>query len=219
VVEKVFIVIPAYNEEKYVGAVVKGAKKYGSVIVVDDGSIDKTSDAAGKEGAAVYKLSRNKGKGFALRFGAEKALGQGAEVLIFMDGDGQHRPEDIPKFLEALKDADAVFGSRTAGNMPLIKKIGNWGIKNMFRLFFGRDAGDLLCGFKAVKKEAWESIKWKENGYNVEVEISARASRKKMKIAKVSIPIIYLDNRKGTDVADGIRIGFGILEQWINEII
>jgi glycosyltransferase involved in cell wall biosynthesis len=210
VVEKIFIIIPAYNEEKYIEAVVKGAKKYGRVLVVDDGSIDKTSENAKKAGATVYKLSRNKGKGFALRLGAKKAVEQGAEILVFIDGDGQHRPEDIPKFLQALKEKDIAFGSRKSGNMPLVKKIGNWGLNLMFNLFFGGDAGDLLCGFRAVRKDSMEKIIWKEDGYNVEVEISAKA--------KIESPAVYLDSRKGTDVFDGITMGFSILKQWFRQV-
>jgi len=206
------VVIPARNEEKTVVNVVKEAGKYVDlVIVVDDGSSDRTAEKAAEAGAKVLKLNRNKGKGYAMRVGAKKALEMGADIVIFMDADGQHRPEDLPRFIEALKKADAVFGQRKCGKMPLIKKIGNWGIGKLFMLLFGKEPGDMLCGFKAFKKEVLKKIWWRSNDYFVETEITARAILKNLKIKRVEIPIIYREPSKGTTVIDGLKIGAKML--------
>ncbi len=210
---KVFIVIPAYNEEKHIFEVVKGARKYGKVIVVDDGSQDATAELAREAGALVLKLSRNKGKGYAMRVGARRALELGADAVVFMDGDGQHRPEDVPKFVEAVREgAEVVLGQRVGGKMPMIKKIGNWGLQQMFFLLFGRSVKDTQCGFKAFPARVLEGLEWKENGYFVDTEIAAMASRQGLRVAFVEIPAIYHDPKKGTTVWDGIKIGWEMVK-------
>ena len=202
------VVIPAYNEEKKIGEVVREAKKFVDlVIVVDDGSGDKTAEIASKEGAKVYKLSRNMGKGYAMRFGAKKALEKGADIVIFMDGDGQHRAEDLPRFIEALERADAAFGQRKADGMPLLRRFGNWGIKLIFRLLFGREPGDMLCGFKAFRREALEKVWWESNDYFVESEITAKACLRGIKVERIEIPSIYGKRRKGMGIIDGLKVG------------
>ena len=213
---KVFIVIPAYNEEKHIFEVVKGARKYGKVIVVDDGSQDATAELAREAGALVLKLSRNKGKGYAMRVGARRALELGADAVVFMDGDGQHRPEDVPKFIEGLKHSEAVVSKRVGGGrMPLIKRIGNWGIVNMFKLLFGSDPGDMLSGFRAFRKDALEKVWWKSDGYLVETEVTILSRIHHIKRSEVKIPIIYHQKGKGTGVWDGIKIGAQMVALWL----
>ncbi len=216
--DKTFIIIPAHNEEKHVGNVVRGAKEFGNVIVVDDGSTDGTSGVAHENGAKVYKLSKNRGKGYALRFGAKKAIERGAETLIFIDADEQHRTEDIPKFIEALKGVDIVLSSRKGGKMPLIKRIGNWGIINLFKLLFGADPGDMLCGFKAIRSKSLEKIMWKTDGYSVEIEMLVNILKNKIIISTVEIPIIYKDVKKGTTIIDGIKIGMTLITLYLSEL-
>jgi glycosyltransferase involved in cell wall biosynthesis len=209
---KVFAVIPAYNESKYVGKVVKGAGKHCSVIVVDDGSTDGTAELAERAGAKVLKLSRNRGKGYALRVGAGRALEAGADAVVFIDADQQHRTDDIPRLLEKLEDADAVFASRVPGNMPLVKRFGNWFLNKMFNVLFHGKAGDLLCGFRAFKTAALKEVMWKADGYSVEIEMAARAGMRGLKTARVEIPSIYLENSKGTNVMDGVVMAWNMLK-------
>ena len=210
---KVVTIIPVCNEEKHIGKVVGDARRHcDAVLVVDDGSTDSTAMAAKKEGAHVLKLSKNKGKGFAMRIGVDRVLKEGADVIVFMDGDEQHRAEDIPAFVNALKGNDIVFGERTAGKMPPVKKFGNWFLNNLFSLLFKAESGDLLCGFKAMTAKTAEELKWRSNGYSVEIEMAAKVAMKKMRSARVKIPTIYIDKKKGTGILDGLWIGLNIVK-------
>lgn len=206
---KTIVVIPAMNEEKHIGNVVSQVKKkIKNVIVIDDGSTDKTSKISKKAGAEVITLPKNMGKGFAMRLGAIEAMNKKADIIVFMDGDGQHRAEDISKFVNKIKKgADIVFGGRDGGIMPPIKKLGNWGIGLMFRILFGTEPNDLLCGFKAINRKILPEILWKSEGYSVEIEIAVRVAKKKIKTETVQIPSIYHDPKKGTTVWDGLKLG------------
>lgn len=205
---KVVVVIPAMNEEKHIRDIAAGARKCArKVIVVDDGSTDRTAELARKARAEVIRIPKNMGKGFALRLGVIEALNMRADIVVIMDGDGQHRPEDIEKFVNVIKDGyDAAYGQRMGkGKMPLIKIVGNKGIAFMFRLLFGFWPGDILCGFKAFTADAAKAVLWKSDGYSVEPEIMAKS--KNISFARVPIPTIYIDKFKGTTVKDGLKLG------------
>jgi len=215
---KTIVVIPAMNEEQHIKDVVAKARKYvKTVLVVDDGSVDETAKVAKRAGAEVISLPKNMGKGFALRIGAIEAMNKGADIIVFMDGDGQHRPEDIKPFADSVKRGhDLVFGRRKAGRMPVVKRVGNWGIRLIFRLLFGKYPGDLLCGFKAMKAEILPNIMWKKQDYSVEIEIAVRAAHQKFNVGYVDIPTIYHDPGKGTTVMDGLKMGLEMLRlKWM----
>lgn len=108
-------IIPAYNEERFIGSVVLKAKKFvDTVMVVDDGSSDLTAEIAQTAGAVVVPMGHNRGKGAALNFGFQKARELGAHAVVILDADGQHRPEEIPTVLAPIQEerADIVVGSR-----------------------------------------------------------------------------------------------------------
>jgi len=111
---RTLILIPAYNEELTVGSVVALARKYGDVLVVDDGSTDRTSEIAQRAGAVVIRHPVNRGKGAALKTGFEYALSREYEVVVTLDADGQHNPDEIPLLMEPIirGEADLVIGSR-----------------------------------------------------------------------------------------------------------
>jgi len=119
--------IPAYNEEEYVETVVREAKKYVDlVIVVDDGSRDKTAEETAKAGAVVIRHPTNMGYGAAVRTLLYTFLSSGAKYAVQLDADGQHDPSDIPKFLQTLREgADMAVGNRFAkSRVPLYRKVG-----------------------------------------------------------------------------------------------
>lgn len=208
--KQAFVIIPAHNEQRHITQVLKKTKRYADasrIIVVDDGSKDRTYDLALKQGVMVLKHVINLGKGAALKTGSEYALRQGAKILVFMDSDGQHRPEDIPKFLKALSDASIVFGSRVPSRkMPAILKLGNWFINKLNSTLFGIKLRDTQSGFRAMTADAYRKIRWKSSSYSVESEMVALAGKKNLKYKEIPIKTIYSDKYKGTTVIDGIRI-------------
>jgi len=211
---KTVAVIPAYNEEKYVGDVVREVKKYvDSVIVVDDGSRDNTSKEAGRNGAITLRHIVNMGKGFALQTGCEKAISLG-DLIVVLDADGQHDPAEIPGMIRALQEEglDMVIGARpTDKNMPAVLKVGNWWIKSLSRFLFRIRAKDTQSGFRVFTKDAYGKIAWTSAGYFVETEMLINASKNRLKYREVPIKTIYHDDYKGTTLIDGIRISLNML--------
>jgi glycosyltransferase involved in cell wall biosynthesis len=205
---EVFVIIPAHNEQKHIATIVKKVKKYSdNILVVDDGSKDKTSEIAQKENVLVLRHVVNLGKGAALKTGCEYAIKHGAKRLIFIDADGQHRPEDIPRFLKALDGEDIVFGSRELNkNMPFVLKFGNWFINKVNDFLFGVKLQDTQSGYRAMTSEAYKKIKWKSSSYSVESEMIANAGKKRLKYKEILIKTIYSDKYKGTTIIDGVKI-------------
>ena len=205
---KIFVIIPAHNEENNIAKVIGKVKKYSkNIVLVDDGSRDNTYDVAKKEGIIVLKHIVNLGKGAALKTGADYAVENGADVLVFIDSDGQHDPAEIPNFLSGLDGVDIVFGSRKrAGQMPFIFRFGNWFISFVSKLLFGLEISDTQSGYKALTAEAYRKIRWKSLEYSVESEIIALAGKKRLKYKEIFIKTIYSDKYKGTTILDGIKI-------------
>lgn len=206
--KKLWIVIPGYNESRHIDKVISGCLAFTeNVIVVDDGSKDKTSDVSLEQGATVLRHVINLGKGAALRTGCEYAIKQGAEEIIVIDSDGQHKPEDIPRFLDELKKADLIFSYRKFNkNMPFLLTFGNSVIKNFISFLFGIKLNDITCGFRAFKSRIYPMIKWQSRGYFVETEMVAMAGKNKVKYSQIPVDTIYHDRYKGTTVFDGIKI-------------
>lgn len=164
----VVVVIPAFNEEKTVGSVVRGAVESlaatglePQVVVVDDGSADRTAEIARAAGAEVLSLGVNRGVGLAFRVGLERALARGADYVVNMDADGQFDPADIPLLLEPLLrgEADVALGSRFADprlvpEMPVIKRWGNRGMSWIISFIARQRFFDVSCGFRAYTREA-----------------------------------------------------------------
>ncbi len=206
-----YVIVPAHNEEKNIGQVIEKAKKYaasGNIVVVDDGSRDGTAEVARKQGITVLRHVINLGKGAALRTGSQYSCSKGAEALVFMDSDGQHDPQDLPRLLDALKDSDIVFTFREkkSENMPLVKKIGNTFIDAVMKLLFHINVRDTQCGYKAMTRQAYEKMQLMSNDYSIESEIAAKAGKYKLKFTQLPIKTVYADRYKGTTVFDGVKI-------------
>lgn len=208
---KIWAVIPAYNEQKNIAGIIQKTKRHaGNVIVVDDGSSDKTSEIAEKEGAVVVRHIINLGKGATLKTGCDFAVKKGAEFIIVLDADAQHNPDDIPRFIEKIeksKKYDIVFGYRKASaKMPLVLRFGNWFISNVVRLLCKIELNDTQCGFRAFSREAYKKIRWEASDYSMESEMISRAGKQKLKYVQIPIETIYSDKYKGTTITDGIKI-------------
>ena len=205
--------IPAYNTEKTVGKIVKRTKKYvDKVVVVDDGSSDNTYQEAKKAGADyVLRHSINRGVGAATKTGTIVALDNDVDIVITLDSDLQHDPNDIPRFIKYLKEknADIVICSRFLGDnkeMPLIKKIGNSGLNFLARVLFGIKSTDTQCGFRAYDKKALEEINFELDSYAICTEILKEAKEQNLKVEEIPIDAVYPEELTGTTVTAGFKI-------------
>lgn len=204
-----WVIIPAYNEEKYIQPVLEKIKKnWRNIIVVDDGSQDKTYELAKKSVTHTLRHRINLGKGSALKTGSLYAFEKlGAQNVIFFDADDQHDSTLLPVFAEALENHEVVLGVRAFDNrMPFIRILLNR-VGSLFVLFlFGAYIPDIPCGFKALSKRAFQLINWQSNDYAVEMEIAAKLAKHKLDFTTISIPTIYHDLDRGMNFLDTLAI-------------
>ena len=185
--------IPAYNEERTIAkVVVVSLRQVDKVVVCNDGSTDMTGIIASKLGAEVISHERNLGKGEALRSLFKAARSIGADVLVTLDGDGQHNPEEIPRLVDAIRSgaADVVVGSRFLGPrtaVPRYREVGN----KFLNALISDTVGDTQSGFRAYGKAVIESIVPAEMGMGVDSEILMEASQRGFKIAEVPVSVAY----------------------------
>lgn len=210
---KIYIVIPFYNEKKHISKVVREIEKYKlPIVLVNDGSTDSSHLSLEKSKTTNITLINHKvnlGKGAAMKTGADLAFSKGADAVIFMDGDAQHKSEDIQKFIDALKTQkyDAVFGVRNFNyGVPLIRYLGNKSVSVLLKILFDIYVSDVLCGFKAITKKAYKKIRWESVGYGVETEMTARFGKSGLKFSEIPIDAIYHDKVKGVTVLDAFGI-------------
>ncbi len=201
---KVLIVMPAHNEENSVYSTVKSASKYGSVVVVDDASVDSTGLLAKKAGATVIRHSVNKGLGSALRTGFAYALKQNADIILTVDADGQHDPEEIQKFIGKIKSGYGfVLGQRDLSKYPFIKKFGNFFLEFATNFVSGTKLKDTESGFRAFTAEALKKLNLKAERYEIAVEIVYEIGRNRIK--NVNVPIKSSIYVKGVGISDGFK--------------
>jgi len=206
---KIFLVIPAFNEQGRLEKVISKAQKYipgKNIIVVDDGSRTPVR----LSGVIVLRHVVNLGKGAAMKTGADYAFGQNADAVIFMDSDGQHDPTELPKFVTHLSSGyDLVFGSRRMPlQTPIVRLLGNKTASIYINLVFGIYVSDILSGFRAITKKAYLVVKWVSPRYGVETEMVARLGKHKNRLKYIEFPIetIYIDKYKGLTIIDAVKI-------------
>jgi glycosyltransferase involved in cell wall biosynthesis len=193
---KIITIIPAFNEENSIGNVVRGALKYSDVLVVDDGSTDNTSNLAKKSGAYVIKHVNNAGKGAAIKSGLNKAINDGYDIIILMDGDGQHNPHHIPQLISDMDNLSIVIGSRFKNgvpkNMPKQRKLSNKITTKIIQYITGYKITDSQSGFRAFSSDiAKHFLEIRYDDYVYESEMLYRAFKNNIRIKEVSIPAIY----------------------------
>jgi glycosyltransferase involved in cell wall biosynthesis len=184
------IIIPVHNEAPHIAEVIRKAKKYGTVFVIDDGSTDTTAILARSSGAEVYCHPNNLGVGAALRTGF--AVAKKFDIVVTADGDGQHDLDDMPKLLNAIKGADVVIGSRFLKGIkiPPYRRLGIWVIT--FAYNFGhKTITDSQSGFRAYSRKFLDSVELEENGFGSITEILIKARKMGFKIAEVPISCSY----------------------------
>ncbi len=217
---KIFVVIPLRNEEKHILKVLKEVSTFNlPVVVVDDGSTDdsiiKAKEAKVKN-IEILAHKINLGKGAAMKTGAEYAFSKGANAVVFMDSDGQHMAEDMPKFIKALesKKFDVVFGTRNyTYGVPLVRYLGNKFASVLMSVLFKVYVSDVLCGYKGLTKKAYGTVKWDSTGYGVEVEIVARLGKNKLNFCEVPVVTVYHNKVKGVTPLDAFGI-LGEIVKW-----
>lgn len=195
---KVAIVIPAHNEALAIGPLVRAVRELGyDCIVVDDGSADQTDVVASQAQAIVLKTGSKSGKGNALKVGFDYVGAHGYEVVIVMDGDGQHAPSDIQAFMACYQNtqADIISGNRMKNpqGMPLLRFVTNHVMSGLISLFCRQYVPDTQCGFRLLKLKVLDVIKLKSSNFEIETEMLIKASKKGFKIASVGIQTIYRD--------------------------
>lgn len=187
-------VIPAYNETQHIAQVVKAVKHYLPVLVVDDGSVDETAHQAALAGAEVLRQVPNQGKGTALRLGFHKAIDQGYEAVITLDGDGQHDPQEIGKFLEAYSEdqADLVIGMRNFSKMPRSRRLANTLGRWLISWAMGQSIPDNQSGYRLLSRRLMKTLlDSKEQGFEFEVEMLAACLKNNFRLKWVPISTIY----------------------------
>lgn len=190
------VLIPAFNEGEYIAEVVKGALRFVSrVLVVDDGSTDRTVSIAKEVGADVACHPVNRGKGAALQTGFEVLLSTGSEAIIVLDGDGQHDPVELPAFIKCAFESGAgiVIGNRLADadGMPLVRYWTNRTMSMILSWLSRQKIPDSQCGYRLIRREVLERINFTTENYDLESEMLILASGLGYKIDSVPIKTIY----------------------------
>ena len=212
----VVAIIPAYNEEKALADVIgKTLGHVDEVIVVDDGSSDKTSEVAIEAGARVIKHSVNLGKGEALKSGF-KAIGDDS-IIITIDGDGQHNPSEIPDLVRPIVEdgADLVNGSRYMNgpeeNTPAYRRVGQKVLDIATNISAGTKVTDSQSGFRAFSPQSKNVFRFKDTGFGIESEMLVDASEAGLKIVEVPITVRYdLDGSTKDPITHGVGVLFNI---------
>lgn len=225
----VSVVIPVFNEEETVGNIVNRTKKtleemsitY-EILVVDDGSNDSSAEVAEQQKAKVLRVT-HRGKGFALRTGFKFAKGK---LVITLDADGSHKPEEIPLVLKYLIEnkADFVLGSRFSKfeinkiKIPKINRAGNKLFNNLTRYLTGVKVSDSQSGFRAIRASLINKMKLNSRGYEVESEMLVKALRlnARVKETPISFDQRTVGSSKLDPMQDGIKILYAIIAAYLS---
>ncbi len=206
-------VIPAYNEAKHIKDTALLTLPYvDRVIVVNDGSRDETQKMLGEISdprLTTLRHRTNLGKGSALKTGCEAAKRLGAEIIVTLDGDGQHPPEHIPAMLKqmATQNLDVLFSVRKGGDsMPLVRRAGNRTLNLVAHYLFQLQLQDMWCGFRALRVSCLPKIAWRKRDYSGEIEMALKVGRNDLRHGEYTIPTVYHDATKGVTILNGLKL-------------
>ena len=190
----VLALIPAYNEARHIARVVHAAGQHLPVVVIDDGSTDSTAALAREAGATVLRQTPNQGKGAALKRGFRHALEQGWDAVVMLDADGQHDPDEIPRFLQAYAERAAamVIGARSFGEMPLVRRLANSLGTTLLSWAVGQHIPDNQSGYRLVTRPVMQAaLRSEEQGFHFEVDMILVCLLKGLVLDTVPIRTIY----------------------------
>jgi glycosyltransferase involved in cell wall biosynthesis len=193
---RVAALIPAFNEANSISQVVRGIRQSVSqVLVVDDGSTDRTAEHAREAGAEVIEVAGNRGKGHAIRTGLAHVLNKGFTHVLILDGDMQHLPNEASQLLDAarLTGADLVVGERqfTRDRMPPSRYYANRFGSAVLSWFVGASLADTQCGFRVFRTEPLESLHLTASGYEIETEMLIKVRRRRGLVTSVPVTAVY----------------------------
>lgn len=191
-------VIPCHNEGRAIAAVVTAVRAWLPVVVVDDGSDDATAAAAEQAGATVLRHSVSRGKGAALRTGWTHCGDCGVEWVLFLDGDGQHAPGDIPALLAAAEEPSRlIIGNRLdqAANMPWLRRWANRWLSARISALAGVDIPDSQCGFRLVHLPTLLGLSVRAERFEIESELCVAFARAGHRIVSVPVQCRYAGER------------------------
>lgn len=196
--KNIAVVIPAFNASRTIGAVVARVAAYlpvENVLVVDDGSTDKTSFEAASLGARVLKHTTNRGKGAALRTGLDFALQASFDAVITLDADLQHPPEHIPQFIDRyLKNGfDVIIGSRlhSIRGMPFHRILSNTITTFLVSARTSKKIADSQSGYRLMDRKVLEVVRLESNGFEAETEFLIKAAAHRFKFGFVPVQTVY----------------------------
>jgi glycosyltransferase involved in cell wall biosynthesis len=219
---KIAAVIPAYHEEKHIGDVVwRTRQKLDDVLVVDDGSGDKTADRARAAGARVIIHEQNRGKGETIKTGLRHWLERNVDFVVILDADGQHRPEEIDRFVAAALSAEEpelIVGNRMKdlSSMPRLRQFVNRWMSQRISAVCGQEIPDTQCGFRMLHKHLIPELLGGAARFDYESEMLIIACRKGFRIDSVPISTVYSDEVSSIHpVRDTIRF-FKLMRQYKN---
>lgn len=209
-------VVPAYEEGRRIGSVVLQVKPYvDQVLVVDDGSHDDTARIAHAAGALVIRHEHNHGKGCALNTGLTRARQLGPTAVVLIDGDGQHRAEEIPSVLGPIlrDEADVVVGSRYLHpheQVPRHRVLGHAALNWLTNIVSGVHLSDTQNGFRALSRRALDAFSFSSQGFSVESEMQFLVREHKLRVVEVPVTTLYPDKPKRSAVLQGLQVLGGI---------
>jgi glycosyltransferase involved in cell wall biosynthesis len=223
----VVVGIPAFNEEKTIARVVLEAQKYADkVVVCDDGSSDLTGTIAARLGAEVVKHERNMGYGAAIQSLFNRARELNADILVTLDGDGQHDPAEVPVVIKPVVDgeADVVVGSRFAAGRSASSM--RWhrraGVKLITTVLNGslneNGVRDAQSGFRAYSRKSLDSLVMFENGMGISAETLIKAGRLGLKICEVPCSCSYGNGVK-TSTQNPVKHGVGVMASIVRLVV
>ena len=213
---KTAAIIPAFNEEVAIGSVVLLSREHvDEVLVVDEGSTDRTASVAEMAGARVLRHHKNLGKGAALKTGFQAT---DADVIVTLDADGQHDPAEIPKLMEPIirGEADIVNGSRylhgTDENTPRYRRVGQKILDTATNISTGLEITDTQSGFRAFSSKTIPHFRFRDPGFVVESEMLADAAEAGLRIMEVEVGVRYdVDGSTRNPVSHGVSVLLRIL--------
>lgn len=213
---KIVACIPAYNEARTIGPIIRAARQWANeVIVYDDGSKDDTKRISEVEGAKVLRNPKNKGYGFAIRFLLDYAKKSENDIIVTIDADGQHDPSQIPRLIEPIMQGDAqiVLGSRFLKTsdtikVPLYRSVGIKTITRLVQFASYSNLTDAQSGFRAYERISLDNLDLLEDGMAVSTEILIQAKQKGLKVAEVPVTVAYDVINSSTH--NPIRHGMGV---------